>query len=56
MSFSIVYIKKPLWRRTVLVLMSVPVVLLTWMNEVGRVTWGCLRDFPGAFKSAWRGY
>lgn len=56
MGFSIIHIKRPLYRRTALVLASIPVIIITWLNEVANVTWGCLRDFPKAFMSAWRGY
>ena len=56
MGFSIVHMKNPLWRRTALVLASIPVILITWANGIANVTWGCLRDFPAAFKAAWRGY
>jgi len=56
MSFSVVHIKKPLPRRVALILLSPPVVILTWMNQVANVTWGVIRDYPKAFKSAWRGY
>jgi exosortase/archaeosortase len=56
MGFSVIHIKKPLRRRAVLLLVSVPVIIVTWLNEVANVTWGCLRDFPKAFMAAWRGY
>ena len=48
--------KSKFWRRTALILVSIPVVFLTWMNEVANVTWGWLRDYPKAFKACWRGY
>ena len=56
MGFSIIHIKKTGRRRTLLLLASIPVIIVTWVNEVANVTWGVFRDFPKAFMAAWRGY
>jgi len=56
MGISIVHIKNPFWRRTALILASIPVIILTLISEIIEVVWGVLRDFPAAFKASWKGY
>ena len=56
MGVSIIHIKRPLWRRVVLVVVFVPVVFITIIWETMKNIVEMIDEAPRAFKSAWRGY